>query len=237
MLGKTRTTCDHPAQEPMVKALAMATGLGAGILVIGVAATGCASNKSAGPSPTTSLSISTSSASPSSAPPISSSGAGQPSDYSNLLVKPTEIVAPGETFTLVSTRPLTDPTGILGTFGSGPADVNGPLHEIDVSIHIYPDEAGAAQERDQVAPNIADPQMGFTLVGGTATPVDVGTGGAMAIGTNSYGSKSRARLGFREGRAFVLIDFFSPGGDPLQPDFVLDVARKQDAAVTAGLSA
>jgi hypothetical protein len=154
-----------------------------------------------------------------------------------LLIKPADIVAPGDTWTLVSTKPLTDPTGILGTFGSGAADADGPLHEIDVSIHVYPDAAAAAQEHDQVAPNIANPQMGFTLVGGTATPADVGTGGAMAMGTNSVGTKQRARLVFSEGRAFVQIEFFNPGNEPLKPDFVLDVARKQDAAVKAGLPA
>jgi hypothetical protein len=220
----------------MVKASATATGLAASILTLGVAATGCQSNKSSSPSSTTSSPTSTSSASSSSAP-TSSSGAAQPSDYSNLLIKPADIVAPGQTFTLVSTKPLTDPTGVLGTFGSGPADADGPLHEIDVTIHVYADAAAATQEHDQVAPNIADPQMGFTLVGGTATPADVGTGGAMALGANAYGTKARARVVFSEGRAFVQIEFFNPGNDPLKPDFVLDVARKQDAAVKSGLPA
>jgi hypothetical protein len=62
--------------------------------------------------------------------------------------------------------------------------------------------------------------LGFwasTLVGGTATAADVGTGGAMALGTNSDASKQRS------------------GNDPLKPDFALDIARKQDAAVKAGL--
>jgi hypothetical protein len=59
--------------------------------------------------------------------------------------------------------------------------------------------------------------LGFTLVGGTATAADVGTGGAMALGTNSDASKQRS------------------GNDPLKPDFALDIARRQDAAVKAGL--
>ena len=79
--------------------------------------------------------------------------------------------------------------------------------------------------------------MGFTLVGGTSTPADVGTGGVTAIGSNSDNSKSRARLVFTEGKAFVQIEFFNPGNDPLKPDFVLDIARKQDAAIKAGLPA
>jgi hypothetical protein len=218
-----------------VKASAIATSLGASVLAVGVAATGCGSNKSSSPSSTTSTPTST--ASPSSAAPTSSSGAAQPSDYSNLLIKPADIVVPGDTFTLASTKPSDNPAGVTGTFASASVDVNGPTREIDVVIHVYPDATAATQEHDQVAPNIANPQMGFTLVGGTATPADVGTGGAMALGTNSDASKSRARLVFSEGRAFVQIEFFNPGNDPLKPDFVLDIARKQDAAIKAGLPA
>jgi hypothetical protein len=154
-----------------------------------------------------------------------------------LLIKPADIVVPGDTFTLASTKPSDNPAGVTGTFASASVDVNGPTREIDVVIHVYPDATAATQEHDQVAPNIANPQMGFTLVGGTATPADVGTGGAMAMGTNSDASKSRARVVFNEGRAFVQIEFFNPGNDPLKPDFVLDIARKQDAAIKAGLPA
>ena len=218
-----------------MKASAIATSLGASVLAVGVAATGCGSNKSSSPSSTTSTPTST--ASPSSAAPTSSSGAAQPSDYSNLLIKPADIVVPGDTFTLASTKPSDNPAGVTGTFASASVDVNGPTREIDVVIHVYPDATAATQEHDQVAPNIANPQMGFTLVGGTATPADVGTGGAMALGTNSDASKSRTRLVFSEGRAFVQIEFFNPGNDPLKPDFVLDIARKQDAAIKAGLPA
>ena len=219
-----------------MKTSVMAAGLGASMLVAGAAVAGCGSNKSSTQPSTTSSPTSTSSAS-SSAAPTSSSGAAQPSEYGNLLIKPTDIVVPGDTFTLASTKPSTDPAGVTGTFASASVDVNGPTREVDVIIHVYPDATMAAKEHDQIAPAIADPNMGFTLVGGTAIPADVGTGGAMAIGSNSDGSKSRARLAFSEGNAFVQIEFFNPGNDPLKPDFVLDIARKQDAAVKAGLPA
>ncbi len=215
----------------------MATGLGASMLVVGLAVSGCGSDKPSSQPSATSSPTSTSSASPSSSAPTSSSGAAQPSDYSNLLIKPADIVAAGETFTLASSKPSTNPAGVTATFASASVDVNGPTHEIDVVIHVYPDATAAATERDQIAPSIADPNMGFTLVGGTSTPADVGTGGAMAIGSNSDNSKSRARLVFSEGNAFVQIEFFNPGNDPLKPDFVLDIARKQDAAIKAGLPA
>ncbi|HEY0226945.1 MAG TPA: hypothetical protein VGC05_11265 [Mycobacterium sp.] len=220
-----------------MKASTMAAGLGASVLVIGVSAatTGCGSTKSASPSSTTSSAASTSTAS--SSAPTSSGSAAQPSDYSNLLIKPSDIVVPADTFALASSRPSDNPAGVTATFASASVDANGPTREIDVVIHVYPDAAGATQEHDQVAPNVANAQLGFTLVGGTATPADVGTGGAMALGTNSDASKQRARVVFSEGRAFVQIEFFNPGNDPLKSDFVLDVARKQDAAVKAGLPA
>ena len=90
---------------------AMAAGLAATTLVVGVAVTGCGGNKSSSPSSTTSSSTSTSSASPSSTAPTSSSGAAQPTDYSNLLIKPTDIVVPGDTLTLAQTLPGTNPPG------------------------------------------------------------------------------------------------------------------------------
>lgn len=89
----------------MLKVSMTAAGLGASILLVGVAVTGCASNKTLSQPSTTSSPTATSSVSSSSGAPTSSSGAAQPSDYSNLLIKPTDIVVPGETFTLASTKP------------------------------------------------------------------------------------------------------------------------------------
>lgn len=83
---------------------AMATRLAATALALGVAVTGCGSNKSSGPSSTASSSASISSGSPSSAAPTSSSAAGQPSDYSNLLIKDTDIVVPGDSFSGPQTK-------------------------------------------------------------------------------------------------------------------------------------
>ena len=84
-----------------MKVSVMAAGLAASGLMVGVAVTGCGDNKSSSPSSSTSSSSSTSaSAAPSpSAPQTSSSAAAQPSDYSNLLIKASDIVVPGDTFT------------------------------------------------------------------------------------------------------------------------------------------
>jgi hypothetical protein len=209
----------------------MAAGLGASILVVGVAVTGCGSDKSSSPSSTTSSSTSTSSASPSSGAPTSSTGAAQPSDYSNLLIKPTDIVVPGDTFTLAQTLPAPNPPGgVSGLFTNQSAS-----RKIDDTIFIYPDADAAAKARDTTLQVISDPDMG--VKGGTPTPADVGTGGTMAVGTKSDGSTSKATVMFTEGKVFVDLEFESPPNDPLQPDFVLDIARKQDAAIKSGLPA
>ena len=100
---------------------------------------------------------------------------------------------------------------------------------------MYPDAAGATQARDVTAQTLTDPDMG--VKGGTPTPADVGTGGTMASGTTAKpgGPKSKSSIMFTEGKAFVSIDFESAVNDPVPQDFVLDVARKQDAAIKAGL--
>jgi hypothetical protein len=230
MLREMLANCDHTPKEPMVmKVSAMAAGLAA-TLVVGVAVTGCGSNKSSSPSSTTSSSTSTSSASPSSTAPTSSSGAAQPSDYTNLLIKATDIVVPGDTLTLAQTLPQAGTPGVSGLFMNQSGS-----RKVKDDIYIYPDAGTAAKARDAVVQILTDPEMG--VKGGTPTPVDVGTGGTMAVGTKSDGSASIAKIFFTEGKVTVAIDFESPLSDPLQQDFVLDIARKQDAAIKAGLPA
>jgi len=219
----------------LIKVSLMATGLGASILVIGVAATGCGSNKSSSPSSTTSTSTtststSTSSVPPSSAAPTSNDAAIEPSQYSNLLIKATDIVVPGDTLTLEASHPMSGVPGVSGLFMNSSAS-----RTVNDLASIYPDAGAAAQARDSNLQVITDPQMG--VKGGTPTPADVGTGGTMAVGTKSDGSRSTGSVMFTEGKVFVDLEFDSPLSDPLQPDFVLDVARKQDAAIKAGLPA
>ena len=224
--------CGHPAKEPiLLRVSTMAPALVASTLAVGVSVTGCGSDKLSNPSSTTSSATSTTSASsapPPSAAPTSGSGATQPSDYSNLLIKPTDIAVPGETFAPLTPPSPETPAGIEVTFANPP----NASRLVKDHIYVYPDAAAAAQARDMLA---QDPDMG--VKGGTPTPVDVGTGGTMAIGTTPQpdGTKSKASIMFTEGRAFVSLDFESPANDPVPQDFVLDIARKQDAAIKAGL--
>jgi hypothetical protein len=207
-----------------MKVSAMAAGLAASILVSGVA--GCGSNKSSSPSSTsTSPSASTSAASQSSAAPTSSSAAAQPGDYSGLLIKPTDIVAPNDTFTLAQTLPVPNPAGTEGVFMNQAGS-----RKIDDTIYVYPDAAAAAQALDQSSKAISE-----LSVKGTPTPADVGTGGQIAAGPSPDGNKAKAIVMFTEAKVFAVLEFESPPNDPVPSDFVLDLARKQDAAIKAGM--
>ncbi|WP_264033885.1 hypothetical protein [Mycobacterium interjectum] len=202
----------------------MAAGLAASALVVGVALTGCGSNKSSGPSSSTSSAAS--SAAPSSAAPPSSSGAAaQPSDYGNLLIKATDIVVPGDTFTLMQTLPVPNPAGTEGVFMN-----QGASRKVDDTIYVYSDAGAASQALDQSAKGIQE-----LSVKAAPTPADVGTGGQLAVGPSPDGSKSKAIVMFTEGKVFTVLEFESAPNDPLQPDFVLDLAKKQDAAIKSGL--
>ncbi len=205
----------------------MAAGLAATTLVAGVAATACGNDKAPSPSSTTSSARSSASSTTSAAAPASSGPAAQPSDYSNLLIKPGDIVVPGDTFTLSQTLPVSNPAGVEGIF----ENQNGS-RKIDDTLYVYPDAGAAAQARDMNVPMMTDPDLG---VKGTPTPADVGTAGTMVAGTTSDGSKAKAIVMFTEGRVFAVLEFSSRADDPVPPDFVVDLARKQDAAIKSGL--
>ncbi len=210
----------------MAKISVVAAGLAASTLVVGVAATGCGSDKPASPSSSTSSSASTSST-PSSAAPTSSSGAAQPSDYSNLLIKPTDIVVPGDTFTLAQTLPVPNPAGVDGVFMNQSGS-----RKIDDTIYVYPEAGAAAQAFDHSAKGIQE-----LSVKAVPTPADVGTGGQMAVGPSPDGAKAKGIVMLTEGKVFAVLELESPPNDPVQPDFILDLARKQDAAIKSGLPA
>jgi hypothetical protein len=207
-----------------LKIWTMAAGLAACTLVIGIA--GCGNDKSASPS-SSSTSPSASTSTVSSAAPSSSSAAAQPGDYSGLLIKPTDIVVPNDTFTLMQTLPVPNPAGVEGVFMNP-----GGSRKVDDTIYVYPDAAQAGRALDGMTPSVSDPQMG---VKGPLTPLDVGSRGSMVVGPAADGSKSVGMAMFTEGKTFVVIEFNSPAADPVPADVVVDLARKQDAAIKAGL--
>jgi hypothetical protein len=205
----------------VMKVSVAAAGWVTSTLVVAVGVAGCGGDKSSGPSSATSTTAASSSAASSSGTPTPSSGAAQPSDYSGLLIKPADIVVPGDTFTLMQTLPVPNPAGVEGVFMN-----QGGTRKVDDTIYVYPDASAAAQALDQSAKGIQE-----LSVKAPPTPADVGTGGQMAVGPSPDGAKAKGIVMFTEGKVFTVLEFESPQNDPVQPDFVLDLGRKQDAAI------
>jgi hypothetical protein len=214
----------------MMKISGITAGLAAGTLVVAGAVTACGNDKSPSPSTSTSTSASSSS-STSSAPssvPASSSAAAQPGDYRGLLIKPSDIVVPGDTFTLAQTLPVPIPVGVEGVFMS-----QSGARKVDDTIFVYPDAAAASQALDQNSKMITQLSVNAPL-----TAADVGTGAQTAVGPSpDGGAKAKGIVMFTEGKVFTVLELESPPNDPVQQDFILDLARKQDAAIKSGLPA
>jgi hypothetical protein len=199
--------------------------LAAASMVVGVSVIGCSKKSSTSPSTASSTSTSSTTTSSSS----SSSAAAQPTDYSLLLIKATDINVPGDTFTA---QPLVmNPGGNPGVAG---AFVNqAGTRNLGDTILVMTDANAAAGALDGTKANFAKDVAG----GGNPQPADVGTGGTMFSGTSTDGSKSMTALVFTEGKTIVTMEFDGAPNDPVPSDIVNDVGQKQDAAIKAsGLS-
>jgi hypothetical protein len=93
------------------RSIILVTGLAASSLLLGGAMAGCSSNKSSTPS----SSSASSSKQATAATSASSSASAEPSDYSTLLIKATDIVVPNDTFTAMPATP--NPGGQPGVSG------------------------------------------------------------------------------------------------------------------------
>lgn len=194
--------------------------IGASALVV-LAATGCSNDSKSKESSTTATSSASSSASSS----TSSSAAAQPTDYSALLIKGTDLVAP-EVFT--ASAPIPNPNGKPGVAASF-SNPDG-THVIGDTILILDDPAAAAGALDA-----AKAALGGSVAGGTPGPIEVGTGGTTVSGNSPDGSKSVTVVLFTEGKAFATLEFDGPKDAAAPSDFVLDVSQKQAAAIKNGL--
>jgi serine/threonine protein kinase len=155
----------------------------------------------------------------------SSSAQAQPTDYTELLIKATNIDAP-EVFT--ATPPIQNPNGKAGvaTSFSNPDGT----HVIGDTILVLPDPSAAAS-----ALHSAKTALGGS-VSGAPGPADVGSGGTTVSGNSPDGSKSVTVLLFTQGRAFTTLEFDGPPNAAAPPDFVTDVGQKQVTAIKNGLS-
>ena len=201
-----------------------ALGLTATAVLIGATVVGCGGDKSSTSSSGSASSSTTSSTSSTSAGPASP---GAPADYSNLLIKPSDI-GPNAT---ADGPPSQNPSGITGV-GQVFKNPDGKRTIVD-TIAVFPDAATATQ----TAANMRD--VVGKKVNGQQQPIDVGTNGFMVIGqgTDPANPMEISEAVFVEGRAMVDLESDCVIGNPTPADIMLDLARKQDAAVKAGLPA
>ena len=185
--------------------------------VLAVAATaGCSSDNTASPSSTASSAASTSAAASdtSSAAPAAPA-LGQTGDYTAALIKASDI---GPDFTGYG-EPTQNAGGMPGV-GQSFNTADGSRIVV-ASVLVLADPAAADQSvASHPFPKVANP---------APQPFEVGTGGRIATGMAPDNSKSVTEVVFAEGRAAVNLVFMNAPDSPPAADFVLDVARKQDA--------
>jgi hypothetical protein len=196
----------------------------AATVLVGIAVPGC-SSKSEKSATTSSGSASSTSAATSHAASAQPE-AGEPTDYSKLLIRADDIALPSDSFTAAA--PTLNPNGKAGvaTVFSNGADTR----EIGDTILILPEAADAA-----TALQGAKSALGSNVTG-DPQPAAVGEGGTIVSGPSPDNSKSVTVLLFTEGKAFVTLEFDSKPDDPVPPEFATDIGQKQDAAIKTGLA-
>jgi hypothetical protein len=196
-----------------------AAGWAVATIVVGTATSGCGNDhKTSSPS-----SSSTAAASSTGSTAVTGPSSAQPTDYSSLLIKPSDIGGD-----LTSPQPpVLNPNnapGVAQLFAS--ADNS---RRIGDTILIVADPAAAAAGVENTKANYGG------KVSGTWQSVDVGSNGAMISGTSPGNSQAVTVLLFTEGKALVNLEFDSAPNDPIDPAVATDIGRKQDAAIKAGL--
>lgn len=213
----------QPGGGPTVRATAAVTAS-----VMAVLAAGCDRNSPAATTPfagpATSSSTSSTAAAASSTPAASPSP--QPADYTRLLIKARDILAPNDSYS--AQPPTPDPNGTQG------AEVlltnQDQTRAVGDSIVILPNPA-AAPSALQEAKNA----LGTSVTGGAPQPSPVGSGGTVVSGMSPDNSKAVTILLFTEGRGFARLEFDSAPGQTTPDDFVTDLGQKQDIALRVGL--
>jgi hypothetical protein len=195
----------------------------AAALAVGATGSGCSTgNKTAAPSSTSSRATSATAAPSSTASGTATSA--QPTDYTSLLIKPTDI---GGDLSAPQ-PPVVNPNGATGVAQLFANPDNS--RRIGDTILIVADPAAAAAGLDNTKTNYAG------KVSGDWQPVDVGSNGAMISGASPDNSQAVTVLLFTEGKALVNLEFDSAPGDPIDADIAKEIAGKQDAAIKKGLA-
>jgi hypothetical protein len=186
--------------------------------VVGASMVGCTSNSK---SPTTTSSGPATSTSHSSAP---NSAQPQSGDYTKLLIQASDLNAPEEFKASPITQNPNGNAGVETTFSNEDGS-----NVINDTILVMNDPSAAASALDSAKAKLGD------SVKGTPGPANVGTGGTTASGNSPDGSKGVTMVLFTEGKVFATLEFDGPADSPAPPDFVTDVAQKQDTAIKNGL--
>ena len=198
---------------------AVATVLVAASAVAASAVAACSGDKAAAPSPPGPSGATSSAGSGT----VTSPSAGQPLDYSGLLIQPGDL---GGDFTAPQ-PPVLNPNNSAGV---AQLFVNADnSRRIGDTILIVADPAAAVAGVDNSKANYA------SKVTGTWQPVDVGSNGAMISGIAKDNSQAITVLLFTEGKALVNLEFDSTPTDPIDAGVAADIGRKQDAAIRNGL--
>ncbi|PXX00276.1 hypothetical protein [Mycolicibacterium moriokaense] len=204
------------------RSILVVSGLAVSSILLSGAVAGCGSKSS-----TTSSSSSSSASSSKQATSTSASASAEPSDYSTLLIKATDIVVPNDTFSAMPAQP--NPGGQPGVAGSFTNAAGNRV--IGDTIMILPDASAAAKALDGAVAALGN------NVTGAPQSASVGSNGVVASGPSPDNSKFVAVLLFTEGKAFTTIEFDSAADDPVPPEVVMDIGQKQDDAIKKGLPA
>lgn len=198
-----------------------AAGWAVATVVVGTVVSGCSNDqKTSTPTSSTTSGAATSSSGSST---VTAPSSGQPTDYSSLLIKPSDI---GGDFKSPQ-PPVLNPnnaTGVAQLFANPDNS-----RRIGDTILIVADPAVAKAAIENTKTNYAG------KVSGTWQPVDIGSNGFMISGNSPDNSQAVTVLLFSEGKAVVNIEFDSAPNDPIDPAIATDVGRKQDAAIKSGL--
>jgi hypothetical protein len=188
---------------------------------LAVSVAGCGSKPAPSPSTSGSATSATKTSGAAPTPPPTAN----PTDYSGLLIKASDINAPIQ---FNGGQPTANPNGQPGVATTFSTDDNSHIIKDTILVLADPDAATNAL-------NAAKGAQGNVVKNPKTAPFNVGTGATTLTGNSPDNTKGVLVLLFTEGKAFVTLEFDGPV-DSLPPeDFVTDVAQKQDAAVKKGL--
>jgi hypothetical protein len=202
---------------------ASATGLAVAAVLVGATVAGCGGGDEKSSDTSSSSAASSSSAESTSTSAAASPAGTEPTDYTTLLIQPTDI-SPD---TVTDGPPIVNPSGVTGA-GQTFKNPEGTQFVID-TVAVFDNPAAATDTIPHMKDAIAQ------KISGSPQPVDVGSDGFMVAGTSTDNTKALTEIVFTQGRAMVDLEFSSAPNDPVPPDVAMDIAHKQDTVVKNGL--